>query len=150
MTSTIIDTNALIDVLGPESETRVWSLDAMKRCFHEGPLVINPVIWSELAASPLSEQQLSLALDWLDLKKEQLSYEVAFRAGKAHLLYRRNGGLRERTLPDFFIGAHAAVRSHRLLTRDAARYRAYFPDLDIISPETHPLQRDGRIHDRQT
>jgi predicted nucleic acid-binding protein len=139
MTSTIIDTNALIDVLGPESETRVWSLDAMKRCFHEGPLVINPVIWSELAASPLSEQQLSLALDWLDLKKEQLSYEVAFRAGKAHLLYRRNGGLRERTLPDFFIGAHAAVRSHRLLTRDAARYRAYFPDLDIISPETHPL-----------
>lgn len=139
MTSTIIDTNALIDVLGPDSETRVWSLDAMKRCFHEGPLVVNPVIWSELAASPLSEQQLSLALDWLDLKKEPLSYEVAFRAGKAHLLYRRNGGQRERTLPDFFIGAHAAVRSHRLLTRDAARYRTYFPDLDIISPETHPL-----------
>jgi predicted nucleic acid-binding protein len=139
MTSTIIDTNALIDVLGPVSETRAWSLDAMKRCFHEGPLVINPVIWSELAASPLSEQQLSLALDWLDLKKEPLSYEVAFRAGKAHLLYRRNGGQRERTLPDFFIGAHAAVRSHRLLTRDAARYRSYFPDLDIISPETHPL-----------
>lgn len=139
MTSTIIDTNALINVLGPDSETRAWSLDAMKRCFHEGPLVINPVIWSELAASPLSEQQLSLALHWLDLKKEPLSYEVAFRAGKAHLLYRMNGGQRERTLPDFFIGAHAAVRSHRLLTRDAARYRSYFPDLDIISPETHPL-----------
>lgn len=139
MTSTIIDTIALIDVLGPDSETRAWSLDAMKRCFHEGPLVINPVIWSELAASPLSEQQLSLALDWLDLKKEPLSYEVAFRAGKAHLHYRRKGGQRERTLPDFIIGAHAAVRSHRLLTRDAARYRSYFPDLDIISPETHPL-----------
>ena len=111
----------------------------MKRCFQEGLLVINPVIWSELAASPLSEQQLSLSLDWLDLKREPLSYDVAFRAGKAHLLYRRNGGQRERTLPDFFIGAHAAVRSHRLLTRDAIRYRSYFSDLDIISPETHPL-----------
>lgn len=138
MTSTVIDTHALIDVLGPGSETRSWSLDAMKRCFHEGPLVINPIIWSELAASPLSEQQLSHALDWLDLKKEPISYDVAFRAGKAHLLYRRNGGQREHTLPDFLIGAHAAVRSHRLLTRDAARYRSYFPDLDIISPETHP------------
>lgn len=139
MTSTILDTNALIDVLGPNSPTRLWSLGAMRRCFHEGPLVINPVIWSELAASPLSEQQLSQALDWLDLKKEPLSYEVAFRAGKAHLLYRKNGGQRERTLPDFFIGAHAAVRSHRLLTRDSSRYRSYFPDIDIISPETHPL-----------
>ncbi|PYB73151.1 type II toxin-antitoxin system VapC family toxin [Rhizobium wuzhouense] len=139
MTSTVIDTNALIDVLGPNSATRAWSVDAMRRCFEEGSLVINPVIWSELAASPLSEQQLSQALDWLDLKKEPLSYEVAFRAGKAHLLYRRSGGQRERTLPDFFIGAHAAVRSHRLLTRDAARYRSYFPDIDIISPETHPL-----------
>jgi predicted nucleic acid-binding protein len=139
MTSTVIDTYALIDVLGPDSTTRAWSLEAMKRCFHEGPLVINPVIWSELAASHLSEQRLSQALDWLNLKKEPLSYEVAFRAGKAHLLYRRGGGQRERTLSDFFIGAHAAVRSHRLLTRDAARYRSYFPDLDIISPETHPL-----------
>lgn len=138
MTSTVIDTNTLIDVLGPASPTRAWSLAALKRCFHDGPLVINPVVWSELAASPLSEQQLNLALHWLDLKRELLSYEVAFRAGKAHLLYRRNGGQRERTLPDFLIGAHASVRSHRLLTRDAARYRTYFPDLDIISPETHP------------
>ena len=139
MTSTVIDTNVLIDVLGPDSPTRNWSLRAMKHCFEEGALVVNPVIWSELAASPLSEQQLSLSLDWLDLKREPLSYDVAFRAGKAHLLYRRSGGQRERTLPDFFIGAHATVRSHRLLTRDATRYRSYFPELDIISPETHPL-----------
>eukprot|EP01035_Chromulina_nebulosa_P002478 gene2478-3351_t len=63
MTSTVIDTNALIDVLGPASATRTWSLEAMKQCFNEGALVINPVIWSELAASRLSEQQLSMALD---------------------------------------------------------------------------------------
>lgn len=139
MTSTIIDTNALIDALGPSSPTRAWSLAAMKQSLEQGPLVINPVIWSELAASPLSEQQLSQALQWLDLKRETLSYEVAFRAGKAHLAYRQKGGQGERTLPDFLIGAHASVRSHRLLTRDAARYRTYFPDLDIISPDTHPL-----------
>ena len=72
------------------------------------------------------------------MKREALSYDAAFQAGKAHFSYRKAGGLRERTLPDFLIGAHALVRSHRLLTRDAARYRAYFPALEIISPETHP------------
>ena len=55
-----------------------------------------------------------------------------------HRKYRRSGGLRERVLPDFLIGAHAAVKSYRILTRDAARYRTYFPDVDIIAPDTHP------------
>jgi predicted nucleic acid-binding protein len=139
MTSSVVDTNILIDVLGPASLSRAWSLEALKRCFNEGELVLNPVIWSELSASPLSEQDISLAIGWLDLKREPLSYEVAFRAGKAHLTYRKAGGVRERTLPDFLIGAHAAVRGHRLLTRDPQRYRAYFPDVPLISPETHPL-----------
>ncbi|MGE6742771.1 type II toxin-antitoxin system VapC family toxin [Allorhizobium pseudoryzae] len=139
MTSSVVDTNILIDVLGPASQSRTWSLEALKRCFDEGELVLNPVIWSELSASPLSEQDISLAVGWLDLKREPLSYEVAFRAGKAHLAYRKAGGVRERTLPDFLIGAHAAVRGHRLLTRDPQRYRAYFPDVPLIFPETHPL-----------
>ncbi|WP_170975900.1 type II toxin-antitoxin system VapC family toxin [Rhizobium sp. FY34] len=138
MTSTVIDTNVLIDVLGPASPSRIWSLAALKQCFHDGELVLNPVIWSELSASSLSEQEISLAFGWLDLKREQLSYDVAFRAGKAHFAYRKAGGLRERTLPDFLIGAHATVRGHRLLTRDPQRYRNYFPDIVLISPETHP------------
>jgi predicted nucleic acid-binding protein len=139
MTSTVVDTNILIDVLGPATPSRTWSLSALKLCLEEGELVLNPVIWSELSASSLSELEISLALGWLGLKRELLSYDAAYQAGKAHFAYRRNGGLRERTLPDFLIGAHAAVRSHRLLTRDAARYRGYFPALDIISPETFPI-----------
>lgn len=139
MTSSLVDTNILIDVLGPASLSRAWSLEALKRCFDEGELVLNPVIWSELSASPLSEQDIGLAIGWLDLKREPLSYEIAFRAGKAHRAYRKAGGVRERTLPDFLIGAHAAVRGHRLLTRDPQRYRAHFPDVPLISPETHPL-----------
>ena len=138
MTSTVVDTNVLIDMLGPATPARMWSLGALKRCAEEGELILNPVIWSELSASPLSELEITLAFGWLGMKRETLSYDAAFQAGKAHFSYRRSDGLRERTLPDFLIGAHAAVRSHRLLTRDAARYRAYFPSLDIISPETHP------------
>jgi predicted nucleic acid-binding protein len=139
MTSTVVDTNIFIDILGPATSLRRWSLAALELCHGEGELVLNPVIWSELAASPLSEQDIVQAVGWLNLKREPLSYEAAHQAGKAHFSYRRAGGVRDRTLPDFLIGAHACVRSHRLLTRDAARYRSYFPSLDIISPETHPL-----------
>jgi predicted nucleic acid-binding protein len=139
MISTVVDTNVLIDILGSATPQRTWSLAALERCHIEGDLVLNPIIWSELSASPLTEQHIAAAFDWLNLKREALSYEAAHQAGKAHFVYRRGGGVRELTLPDFLIGAHAFVRSHRLLTRDAARYRAYFPTLDIISPETHPL-----------
>ena len=138
MTSTVVDTNVLIDMLGPDRAQRRWSFAALKRCLEQGELVLNPVVWSELATSSLSELELNLAFGWLRMRREALSYEAAFAAGKAHYAYRRAGGLRERTLPDFLVGAHAAARSHRLLTRDAARYRSYFPALDIISPETHP------------
>ena len=138
MSSTLVDTNVLIDILGPDRPQRAWSLAALKRCAEEGELVLHPVVWSELATSPLSELELNLAFGWLRMRREPMSYEAAFSAGKAHYAYRRAGGLRERTLPDFLVCAHAAARSHRLLTRDAARYRTYFPALDIISPETHP------------
>ncbi len=98
---------------------------------------MNPIIWSELSASPLSEAEIGTAFGWLGFKREAVSYEAAHQAGKAHWQYRKNGGARDRTLADFLIGAHATVRSHRLLTRDPARYRVYFPSIEIISPETH-------------
>ncbi len=137
-TSTLVDTNIFIDVLGPASIHRQWSAKLLKQCAGEGDLVMSPVVWSELAASPLAETELTVALSWLDVKREAMPYEAAFRAGKAHRLYRLAGGQRERTLPDFLIGAHAEWRRYRLLTRDAARYRSYFPELDLIVPETHP------------
>lgn len=74
----------------------------------------------------------------IGLGREDLGWDAAHQAGQAHLLYRRRGGMRERTLPDFLIGAHALVKGHTLLTRDARRYREYFPTLDIIAPDTHP------------
>jgi predicted nucleic acid-binding protein len=137
-TSTLIDTNIFIDVLGPASSYRQWSAKSLKQCIGEGDLVMSPVVWSELAASPLSEEELTVALSWLEIKREAIPFEAAFRAGKAHRLYRLAGGQRERTLPDFLIGAHAEWRRHKLLTRDASRYRSYFPSLDLITPETHP------------
>jgi predicted nucleic acid-binding protein len=139
MTSTVVDTNILIDILGPQSPVRAWSSMSLKRCADEGDLVLSPIVWSELSASPLSEMEIVSAFSWLNMRRENLTYDAAFQVGKAHRFYRQSGGLRERTLPDFLIGAHASVKAHRLLTRDAARYRSYFPDLDIISPETHPL-----------
>lgn len=85
-----------------------------------------------------SEASLNTLLRGLAVRKRELSFEAAFMAGLAHGRYRRAGGVRERTLPDFLIGAHAAHEDHTLLTRDPARYRTYFPDLALIAPDTHP------------
>jgi hypothetical protein len=101
-------------------------------------LVVNTIVWSELAPLIATEAQLKRAVEMLEIDRELVPWEAAFVAGVAHSRYRRAGGVRERTLPDFVIGAHATVARHRLLTRDPARYRGYFPDLEIISPETHP------------
>jgi len=138
VTTSLVDTNILIDVLGPATEHRAWSVSALEGCLNEGGIVVNPIVWAELAASPLSETQLVAAFSWLPLKRESVPFEAAFAAGKAHRQYRLAGGLRERTLPDFLIGAHAVHARHRLLTRDAARYQSYFPSLVLITPETHP------------
>ena len=136
--STLIDTNVLIDVWGPAGPLTGWSSSAIISCRRDGALVINSIVWSELAPLVASEAILRKAAERLEMDREFLPWEAAFLAGVTHSRYRRAGGVRERTLPDFFIGAHAAVAGHRLLTRDAPRYRSYFPDLEIISPETHP------------
>ena len=137
MTSVLIDTNIFIDVFGPETPFKAWSSRAILSLRSEAQFVMTPVVWSELAGLLPSEDELALALSRLNLQREALPFSAAYRAGLAHQRYRRAGGQRERTLPDFLIGAHAEARGHRLLTRDAARYRSYFPSLDIISPETH-------------
>jgi predicted nucleic acid-binding protein len=136
--STLIDTNVLIDVWGPAGRDTKWSASAITQCRREGALVINTIVWSELAPLIATEAALRKAVETLKMDRELLPWGAAFLAGVTHSRYRRAGGLRERTLPDFFIGAHAVVARHRLLTRDAARYRSYFPDLDIMSPENYP------------
>lgn len=138
MTSILVDTNIFIDIFGRPGAFTAWSGGMLKRLRRDASFVLSPIVWSELAGLAGSEREMAALAAPLGLIKETLPFEAAYKAGIAHVHYRRNGGSRERTLPDFLIGAHAAVRSHQLLTRDPTRYRAYFPDLDIISPETHP------------
>jgi len=129
----------LIDVIGPEDiPARGWSLWALKRAFSDGPIVFSAIVWAELAVTQEQEQILTQAFAWLQPEQEDFPFTAARLAGAAHREYRRAGGRRERTLPDFLIGAHALVAGHALLTRDAARYRTYFPRLPIIAPDTHP------------
>jgi hypothetical protein len=107
---------------------------AIARFVNEAVLVINPLIYAEISVRYESVEELEAALPTDAFRREVLPYEAAFLAGKSFLTYRRRGGRRTSPLPDFYVGAHAAVRGYRLLTRDAARYRAYYPTVELIAP----------------
>jgi hypothetical protein len=96
--------------------------------------VINPLIFAEISVGFKQIEELEAVLPRSDFRREPLPYEAGFLAGKAFLLYRQRGGPRTSPMPDFYIGAHAAVAGYRLLTRDAQRYRSYFPTLRLIAP----------------
>ena len=138
MTSVLVDTDIFIDIFGPPTRFFEWSAKQISSLRMTSSFVLSPIVWAELAGMRESEADLAGLFSRLDLTREALPFSAAYRAGLAHRDYRKRGGNRERTLPDFLIGAHAMVRGHRLLTRDAGRYLTYFPDLRIISPETHP------------
>jgi predicted nucleic acid-binding protein len=137
MTSVLVDTNILVDVFHGGAAS-AWSKDALVQLGSTGTLAVNQLIWSEISAGFPNEAELGEALAGLPLDRLSIPYEAAFLAGQAHAAYRARGGGRDRTLPDFLIGAHATADGLALLTRDASRYRAYFPDLKIIAPDTHP------------
>ena len=105
------------------------------RALDDGPLVINPIVYAEVSAGFDRIEDLDDAVPADDFRREALPYEAGFLAGKALLAYRRRGGQKRSSLPDFYIGAHAAVRGYRLLTRDVARYRTYFPTVTLIAPQ---------------
>lgn len=135
---TLVDTNVLIDIAFRDPDWRDWSRDRMVEALKQGALVINPVIFSEFSYRYESMEEVDALLDPAEFQRERLPWTSAFAAGRAFRFYRKNGGSRERTLPDFLIGAHAVVRGYRLLTRDPNGFRSYFPTLDIIAPDTHP------------
>ena len=97
-------------------------------------LVINPIVYTELSIGFDTIEELDAALTPMAIEREPLPFPAGFVAGRAFLDYRRRGGTRTSPLPDFYIGAHAAVAGYRLLTRDDRRYRSYFPRLDLIAP----------------
>lgn len=134
MATCLIDSNVLLDVMTEDPRWLHWSSAAIENAADSGRLAINPVIFAEVSIRYSTIEDLEKSLPRSLVDKEPIPYEAAFLAGKCFLEYRRRGGARASTLPDFFIGAHAAVAGYRLITRDAARYRTYFPKLDIISP----------------
>jgi predicted nucleic acid-binding protein len=135
---TLVDTNVLIDVFARGSAFEDWSIARLADARREGALIINPVIYAEMAAGYATVAALETAISPSAFHREDLPWDAAYAAGQAYLQYRRGGGDKRSPLPDFYIGAHAAVKGYRLLTRDAVRYRNYFPMINLITPETHP------------
>jgi predicted nucleic acid-binding protein len=131
---TLVDSNVLLDVLTQDQQWSAWSAVALSAAAERGPLVINQVIYTEVSIRFSRIEDLNDALPPHDFRRATVPWPAAFLAGKAFVRYRRDGGQRRSTLPDFFIGAHAAVDQFALLTRDATRYRTYFPTVTLISP----------------
>jgi hypothetical protein len=134
LSATLVDSNVIIDVASEDAEWLDWSQWRLTEAAERGAVVINPIIYAEVAAGYDTIEALNDALPAEFYAHAPLPWEAAFLATKAFSRYRRRGGTRTRPLPDFFIGAHAAVAGMTLLTRDARRYRTYFPKLDIIAP----------------
>ena len=130
----LVDSNVLLDILEDDPEWFDWSSKQISRCAEESILAINPIIYSEVSIGFNRVEELEEALPADIFERLPLPWEAAFLAGKCFLAYRRAGGTRRSPLPDFFIGAHALVQGMSLLTRDATRYRSYFPKLTLIAP----------------
>jgi predicted nucleic acid-binding protein len=135
MTAVLVDSNVILDVMTEDARWFSWSAQAIERASDSARLVINPVIYAEVSIRYSQIEELDIALPKSMFDREAIPYEAAFLAGKSFLAYRRRGGTKQSPLPDFFIGAHAAVAGYRLMTRDAARYRTHFPKLSLITPD---------------
>lgn len=134
MNGVLVDSNVLLDVLTDDPRWFAWSADALQTQAEIAVLVINPIIYAEVSVGFARIEAVEEALPASMFRRDPLPWEAGFLAGKCFLKYRRRGGARRSPLPDFYVGAHAAVLGLRLLTRDAARYRSYFPNLPIIAP----------------
>lgn len=135
MTTTLVDSNVLLDVVEEDPDWYAWSSEALADAADRGVLVINPIIYAEVSIGYARVEELEAALgDPSAFRRDPIPYEAAFLAGKAFAAYRRRDGIKSAPLPDFYIGAHAAVLGYSLLTRDARRYQTYFPKLQLVSP----------------
>jgi predicted nucleic acid-binding protein len=132
--ATLIDSNVLIDIISHDPTWEAWSQDALAEASETGILVINPVVYGEVSVDFDTREALDAVLPEDDFVRADIPWPAAFLAGKCFETYRRRGGTKRSPLPDFFIGAHAAVSKLRLLTRDASRYRSYFPTVELIAP----------------
>jgi predicted nucleic acid-binding protein len=130
----LVDTNVLVDVLQDDPKWANWSIGQLRAQATVHQLTINPIIYAEISLSFSTLEGLDSAVSTLALELREIPRPALFLAAKAFVLYRRRGGSKLQVLPDFFIGAHAAVEGWPLLTRDAGRFRTYFPTLEVIAP----------------
>ena len=135
MAHILVDSNVLLDVITEDERWLDWSAATLEKYGDDNVLAINPVIYAEISTRYDNIEELEKALSANPIERLPIPWEAAFLAGKCFMQYRKRGGHRTSTLPDFFIGAHATVLDMPLITRDATRYRTYFPKLRIIAPE---------------
>ena len=131
---TLVDTNVLLDLVTDDPHFSTWSLAQLEAGSLRGPLIINDVVYAELSVRYAAKERLDAFISEADLRHQPIPKDSLFLAGKVFQQYRKAGGTRTGVLPDFFIGAHAAVLEIPLLTRDAGRYRTYFPTVELIIP----------------
>ena len=134
MSDTLVDSNVIRDILTEDKEWLDWSSSQLAKSAGAGMLVINPIIYAEVSTRFERIEELDDALPPDYYRRVPLPWEAAFLAGQCFMTYRRRGGNRRSPMPDFYIGAHAALTGLTLLTRDARRYRAYFPTVRIVAP----------------
>lgn len=130
----LVDTNILVDVLQNDPQWADWSIAQLRAQAKLHALAINPVIYAEMSLSFSTLEALDEVVKTMELELREIPQPALFLAAKAYALYRRRGGNKGQVLPDFFIGAHAAVEGWPLLTRDASRFKTYFPTLEVIAP----------------
>ncbi len=130
----LVDSNVLLDLVTEDPGWSAWSASALDRAAEDGVLAINPIVYAEVSVRFDRIEELDEALPERMFMRLPLPWPAAFLAAKCFVDYRRAGGVRRSPLPDFYIGAHAAVERMRLLTRDPTRYRRYFPKLELIAP----------------
>lgn len=131
----LVDSNVLLDVIKSDPRWGDWSARALAVHLQRGSLVINPIVYAEIAFDFGTIEEVEALLPRADFDYADIPREAAYLAARCHARYRASGGKRAMILPDFLIGAHAVVRRMALLTRDARRYTTYFPGLALISPE---------------
>jgi predicted nucleic acid-binding protein len=143
LTISLVDSNVLLDIATEDPTWYDWSATALANAANDGTLIINAIIYAEVSIGFPAIEELDESLPPDTFLREALPFEAAFLAGKAFLTYRRHGGVRSSSptwrrpllaLPDFYIGAHAAIAGYRLVTRDANRYRTYSPTVDLVTP----------------
>jgi predicted nucleic acid-binding protein len=138
MSAILVDSNVLIDIVTESEQWGERSSQAVHDLGRDRDLVINSIVFAEVSIPFKRVEEIDERLPRDVFRREEVPWDAAFLAGKVFLDYRRRGGAKRSPLPDFFIGAHAAVRNYGLLTRDPKSFRTYFPTVEVLTPDTHP------------